>query len=101
MSAHTIDNTGPPIDDHGDGKDHVDPLAIGAGHINLNKAMSPSLIYDANEEDYVRFLCSMNFTRKQITLITRTITNVGKSMLTCIANLTDMGEVKVNVEPNK
>ncbi|KAK9166313.1 hypothetical protein Scep_001504 [Stephania cephalantha] len=71
MSAHTIDNTGPPINDHGDGKDPVDPLAIGAGHINPNKAMNTCLIYDASVDDYVRFLWSMNFTSKQITTTTR------------------------------
>ncbi|KAK9166322.1 hypothetical protein Scep_001513 [Stephania cephalantha] len=139
-TTHTIDNIGSPINDHGDGKDLVNPLAMGAGHINPNKAMNPGLIYDASEYDYVRFLCSMNFTRKQITTITRsshfncsnpslglnypsfiaffnadysspngtitrvfrrTVANVGESMSTCIANLTDMGEVKVSVKPNK
>ncbi|KAK9096959.1 hypothetical protein Sjap_022456 [Stephania japonica] len=137
-TSDTLDNTGAPIKDYGDGKDPADPLGMGAGHINPNKAMNPGLIYDANVEDYMRFLCAMNFTRKQITMITRstrfncsnpsldlnypsfiaffnadnsngtiaqvfrrTVTNVGEPMSTYVANLTDMGEVKVSVEPNK
>ncbi|KAK9096961.1 hypothetical protein Sjap_022458 [Stephania japonica] len=137
-TADTLDNTGAPIKDHGSGLAPADPLAMGAGHINPNKALNPGLIYDASAEDYMRLLCSMNFTMKQISTITRsshsncstkssdlnypsfiaffnadtangtitqvfrrTVTNIGEPMSTYIADLTDMGEVKVSVEPRK
>ncbi|KAM7529229.1 hypothetical protein LguiB_032639 [Lonicera macranthoides] len=43
-------------------------LAIGAGHVNPQLAGDPGLIYDANESDYIRFLCSLNYTENQIKL---------------------------------
>ncbi|KAK9163366.1 hypothetical protein Syun_004268 [Stephania yunnanensis] len=70
-TADSLDNTGMPIKDHAYGLDPANPLGMGAGHINPNKAMNPGLIYDANREDYVRFICSLNFTDKEIKTIIR------------------------------
>lgn len=47
------------------------PIAIKARHINPNKALGPELIYDAKIEDYVSLFCALNFTLKQIQIITR------------------------------
>ncbi|GAB2213709.1 hypothetical protein Droror1_Dr00018022 [Drosera rotundifolia] len=33
------------------------PWAHGAGHVNLQKAMSPGLVYDITPDDYAAFLC--------------------------------------------
>lgn len=71
-TANTLDNTHSPIKDaHGDLT--ASPLDIGAGHINPNKALDPGLIYDAAAEDYVKLLCAMNYTSKQIQIITGSI----------------------------
>lgn len=43
-------------------------LAIGAGHVNAQLAADPGLIYDANESDYIGFLCSLNYTENQMKL---------------------------------
>ncbi|KDP31945.1 hypothetical protein JCGZ_12406 [Jatropha curcas] len=71
-SANPLDNTNSPIKDEADDKiPAATPLDIGAGHIDPNKALEPGLIYDAKTEDYIKFLCAMNLTKKQIQFITR------------------------------
>ncbi|KAL5705694.1 hypothetical protein ACHQM5_023961 [Ranunculus cassubicifolius] len=70
-TAIPLDNSGQPIRGFGDMLRVASILDIGAGQINPNKAMNPGLVYDANEEDYMRFLCSTNYTQKQIKMITR------------------------------
>lgn len=47
------------------------PLDFGGGHVNPNKAMDPGLVYDIAVQDYMDFLCGLNYTRKQIKMITR------------------------------
>ncbi|CAL5378877.1 unnamed protein product [Camellia sinensis] len=47
------------------------PLDFGAGHVNPNKAMDPGLVYDMEVQDYIDFLCGMNYTAQQIQIITR------------------------------
>ncbi|KAG5237516.1 cucumisin [Salix suchowensis] len=42
----------------------------GSGHINPMKAINPGLIYDAGEEDHVKFLRGLGYSRKQLRLVT-------------------------------
>ncbi|KAB1997459.1 hypothetical protein ES319_D12G025500v1 [Gossypium barbadense] len=46
------------------------PLDFGAGHINPNKAIDPDLVYDIEIQDYINYLCGLNYTSKQIRTIT-------------------------------
>ncbi|KAH1057803.1 hypothetical protein J1N35_035868 [Gossypium stocksii] len=74
-TSDQIDNTGSPIKDIGGNLRPADPLAMGAGHVNPNKALNPGLIYDATVQDYVDLLCGLNFTQQQIKTITKTSSN--------------------------
>ncbi|PRQ48004.1 putative tripeptidyl-peptidase II [Rosa chinensis] len=71
-TANPLDNTHSPIKDTY-GNLIASPLAIGAGHINPNKALDPGLVYDAAADDYIKLLCAMKFTAKQIQIITGSI----------------------------
>ncbi|KAL3502949.1 hypothetical protein ACH5RR_037398 [Cinchona calisaya] len=46
------------------------PFNYGAGHIRPNRAMDPGLIYDLTDEDYLSFLCALDYNEKQIMLFT-------------------------------
>lgn len=39
--------------------------------MNPNKAMNPGLVYDIGLQDYVDFICGLNYTSDQIKMITR------------------------------
>ncbi|MQM06575.1 hypothetical protein Taro_039402 [Colocasia esculenta] len=65
-TANPTDNTGRPI---------ANPLTMGSGQLNPNPALDPGLVYDAGVDDYLSFLCAMNFTKKQIRTIIRSNTN--------------------------
>ncbi|KAJ4958115.1 hypothetical protein NE237_025226 [Protea cynaroides] len=46
------------------------PFGLGAGHLEPERAMDPGLIYDLGYDDYVNFLCGLNYTERQIEIIT-------------------------------
>ncbi|KAJ6335213.1 hypothetical protein OIU78_011948 [Salix suchowensis] len=102
-TADIMDHTMKPINDIGFGNktQPASPLAMGAGQVNPNKALDPGLIYDVNSNDYVRLLCALDFTEKQIQAITRTVTNVGEEMSTYTVNVTPITGFKVSVIPDK
>ncbi|XP_055803542.1 subtilisin-like protease [Solanum dulcamara] len=41
-------------------------FAIGAGHVNPSRANDPGLIYDIQPQDYVPYLCGLNYTDQQV-----------------------------------
>ncbi|KAK2989791.1 hypothetical protein RJ640_022562 [Escallonia rubra] len=52
-TSDVLDNTFNLIQDIGITNKPASPLAMGADHINPNKALDPRLIYDVRTEDYV------------------------------------------------
>jgi hypothetical protein len=73
-TSDIFDNTKEHIKDIGTGN-KATPLALGAGHVNPNRALDPGLVYDVGVQDYVNLLCALNFTQKNITAITRSSVN--------------------------
>ena len=45
-------------------------FAYGAGHIDPLKAVNPGLVYDADEVDYVKFLCGQGYDTRLLQMVT-------------------------------
>jgi|UniRef100_A0A2N9FWU0 subtilisin family serine protease len=76
-TANIFDNRKQPMTDEANGK-VLSPYGFGAGHINLDKAMDPGLIYDITNEDYVNFLCAVGYVPNTIQVITKAPANCPK-----------------------
>lgn len=47
----------------------ADLFATGAGHVNPSKANDPGLVYDIEPNDYVPYLCGLNYTDRHVGII--------------------------------
>ncbi|KAL8540089.1 hypothetical protein ACS0TY_001613 [Phlomoides rotata] len=56
-------------------KKRANPYDYGAGNLNLDLAMDPGLVYDLTNNDYVSFLCAIEYGPKTIQVITRSRVN--------------------------
>ncbi|CAM0145380.1 unnamed protein product [Urochloa decumbens] len=65
-TATTVDSHGRPIADNARRGGGATPMAAGAGLVRPQLALDPGLVYDATEEDYVDFFCTLNYTTEQI-----------------------------------
>ncbi|KAJ7960166.1 Cucumisin [Quillaja saponaria] len=45
-------------------------FAYGAGHIDPIKAVTPGLVYDASEIDYIKFLCGQGYDTQKLRIVT-------------------------------
>ncbi|WOL12152.1 subtilisin-like protease SBT1.8 [Canna indica] len=85
-TAYTEDNTGSPLLDAAGGS-AATPWAFGSGHVDPQKALSPGLIYDITTEDYVAFLCSLDYSVDHIQAISKSPSN------NCTRRLTNPGNL--------
>lgn len=46
-------------------------LTLGSGHVNPSRANDPGLVYDIRPEDYIPYLCGLNYTDDQVSAIVR------------------------------
>ncbi|TXG62767.1 hypothetical protein EZV62_009761 [Acer yangbiense] len=69
-TAYTLNNKKSPISDV-DSSNSAGPFAYGSGHVDPERAVDPGLIYDIATEDYLKYLCSLNYTSAEIALFTR------------------------------
>ena len=67
-TAYTQDNRGHRMIDEASDNAST-PFDFGVRHVHLERAMDLGLIYDLGTKDYVRFLCSLNYTTKYIEVI--------------------------------
>ncbi|KAK1392365.1 subtilisin-like protease SBT1.7 [Heracleum sosnowskyi] len=47
------------------------PFDYGAGHVAPTAALDPGLVYDANVQDYLEFLCALNYNSNLIKAVTK------------------------------
>lgn len=47
------------------------PFDFGAGHVDPVAALDPGLVYDATVEDYINFLCALDYAPEQIKTVTK------------------------------
>lgn len=71
-TAYRVDNTGRAITDQADPRfGPANPMDFGSGHLNANKAADPGLLYDAGVNEYLDYLCALNYTNQEIRLLSR------------------------------
>ncbi|CAO2841682.1 unnamed protein product [Amaranthus hypochondriacus] len=85
-SAYNHDNLLNPLRDAADGSLST-PWAHGAGHVDPHKAMSPGLVYDISVDDYIAFLCSLDYTPLHRQIIAK------RPNITCSRKLPDPGQL--------
>ncbi|KAF7058727.1 hypothetical protein CFC21_065726 [Triticum aestivum] len=98
MIRSALVTTAGPLDK--DGRDIVDsgsaigaavmgatPLAAGAGFVLPRLAMDPGLVYDAGTQDYVDFLCTLNYTVEQMRQFVPELSKCDRTIPGGVANL--------------
>lgn len=79
-TADIFDNTNNPIIDITT-RVAGTPLDFGGGHVNPNKALDPGLVYDIGVQDFINYMCALNYTTEQLQIITK------RSNFSCKENL--------------
>ncbi|XP_057768884.1 subtilisin-like protease SBT1.7 [Salvia miltiorrhiza] len=69
-TAYTAYKNGKVIQDVSTGKPAT-AYDQGAGHVDPVSALNPGLVYDLDAEDYLNFLCALNYTAAQINSLAR------------------------------
>lgn len=69
-TAYTSYKNGNKIEDLATGKPST-PFDHGAGHVDPVSALDPGLVYDLTADDYLEFLCALNYTATQIKSVAR------------------------------
>ncbi|KAL3814065.1 hypothetical protein ACJIZ3_015333 [Penstemon smallii] len=69
-------------------------FATGAGHVNPSRASDPGLIYDLQPQDYIPYLCGLNYTDQQVGSILRRRVNCSEeSSIPQTETATNVGEL--------
>ncbi|XP_051114525.1 subtilisin-like protease 3 [Andrographis paniculata] len=68
-SADVVNLAGNPIEDQT--LKPADVFAAGAGHVNPTRASDPGLVYDIEPQDYIPYLCGLQYTDREVAIITQ------------------------------
>ncbi|KAJ7955995.1 Subtilisin-like protease [Quillaja saponaria] len=85
-TAYTHDNTKSPLRDAAGGAFST-PWGHGSGHVDPQKALSPGLVYDISTDEYLAFLCSLDYTIDRVQAI------VKRPNITCSRKFADPGQL--------
>ncbi|KAK9101552.1 hypothetical protein Scep_024982 [Stephania cephalantha] len=85
-TAYTLDNTGSPLRDASEGQ-LSNAWTHGAGHVDPQKAVNPGLVYDIKTDDYIAFLCSLDYTIDHVRMIAK------RPNVTCARRFADPGQL--------
>ncbi|KAL6551765.1 hypothetical protein OROGR_007919 [Orobanche gracilis] len=69
-TTYTTYKNGEVIQDVSTGRPST-PFDHGSGHVDPVLALNPGLVYDLGSEDYLNFLCALNYTSGQINTLAR------------------------------
>ncbi|PKU64529.1 Subtilisin-like protease SDD1 [Dendrobium catenatum] len=72
-TAKNVNTAGKPIQD--EELNNADLFARGAGHVNPSNANNPGFVYDIQPSDYVAYLCGLNYSDTQVTVVARRTIN--------------------------
>ncbi|KAH6755771.1 hypothetical protein C2S53_010033 [Perilla frutescens var. hirtella] len=68
-TADVVNLAGNPIEDQT--LEAADIFATGPGHVNPSRANDPGLVYDIEPQDYIPYLCGLNYTDREVMMITQ------------------------------
>lgn len=69
-TAYTVYKTGAKLQDSATGKPST-PFDHGAGHVDPVTALNPGLVYDLTVDDYLGFLCALNYSASEINTLAK------------------------------
>lgn len=68
-TAYSTYKNGQPLYDSANFTLKSTPFEYGAGQVNPVKALDPGLVYDLDSSDYLSFLCAINYTTAEISIL--------------------------------
>ncbi|EYU29552.1 hypothetical protein MIMGU_mgv1a0178121mg, partial [Erythranthe guttata] len=66
-TAYQLNLKGNPIED--ESLQPASVFAIGSGHVNPSRANDPGLVYDILPDDYIPYLCGLNYPNQQVGIL--------------------------------
>ncbi|KAK6117152.1 hypothetical protein DH2020_049111 [Rehmannia glutinosa] len=78
-TADQVNLGGKPIED-GTNSLPANIFATGSGHVNPSRANDPGLVYDTQPDEYIPYLCGLNYTSQQVGIIVQRSVNCSTSI---------------------